>query len=262
VKVQGYRIELGEVEAVLREAEEVEQAVVVAVGEERGQKHLIAYVVPSRKHVPSLFEMERGQRAEDQVFCESVVSAGGRQVQKPPPNIDLAACSTLMPQLDRLEPASAEQFQAELRGFLRQKLPEYMVPSKFVLLDKLPLTANGKVDQKALPVPESYTIGREEAFETTRTPVEEALASIWTETLGVKKVGIHDNFFELGGNSLLAVHLVAGVRKAFQVELSLPLLFERPTVAGLAESIETIRWAAQGLQSTVSTEGDREEGEL
>jgi hypothetical protein len=126
--------------------------------------------------------------------------------------------------------------EAELREFLKQRLPDYMVPSAFVLLDQLPLTPNGKVDRKALPAPEQP---RREAIEyvAPRTPTEQALVAIWSEVLRVKQVGIHDNFFELGGHSLLAAQAMARACTALDVSLSVRALFESPTVAGLAQVI-------------------------
>ena len=101
----------------------------------------------------------------------------------------------------------------ELRSFLKQKLPEYMVPSAFVFLDTLPLTPNGKVDRKALPAPDQNRPEAEESYVAPRTPVEELLAEIWAEVLKLDKVGVHDNFFELGGHSLLATQVISRVRK-------------------------------------------------
>ncbi|PIG93644.1 non-ribosomal peptide synthetase [Gloeocapsopsis sp. IPPAS B-1203] len=123
----------------------------------------------------------------------------------------------------------------ELRQFLQQKLPDYMLPSGFVLLKKLPLTANGKVNRQALPAPE-----RQEAVAIAppRTPVEEVLTGIWAEILGVK-LGIYDNFFTLGGHSLLATQVISRLRKVFEVDLPLRQLFETPTVAEIATHIET-----------------------
>jgi amino acid adenylation domain-containing protein len=128
----------------------------------------------------------------------------------------------------------------ELRSFLKAKLPGYMVPSTFVQLDALPLTPNGKVDRRTLPTPDQAKPELEKAFEALRTPVEEALAGIWAEVLRVEQVGVHDNFFDLGGHSLLATQILSRVRDAFQVELPLRSLFEKPTIEGLAEVIEMI----------------------
>ncbi len=152
---------------------------------------------------------------------------------------------------------------SQLREFLRKQLPEYMVPAIFVELGALPLTPNGKVDRRALPVPDQARPELAATFVAPRTPVEEQLAGIWAEVLKVARVGIHDNFFELGGHSLLATQVVSRVRRAFQIELPLRYLFETPTVAGLAESIETILWIAQSSrQAPASATDGREEGEI
>ena len=136
----------------------------------------------------------------------------------------------------------------QLRRFLQEQLPEYMIPSTFVFLDTFPLTPNGKVDRRNLPAPEKVRPELESNFVAPRTPSEEMLSSIWAAVLGLESVGVHDNFFELGGHSLLATQVISRVRHAFQIELPLRKLFESPTLAGLAESIETARQAKQSLQ--------------
>ncbi|MEG4490504.1 amino acid adenylation domain-containing protein [Microcoleus sp. D3_18_C4] len=136
---------------------------------------------------------------------------------------------------------------SELRSFLKEKLPEYMLPSAFVLLDALPLTPNGKVDRKALKAPDTENFPLNAAL-APRTPEEQLLAEIWSNVLGVKQIGIGDNFFELGGHSLLATQLIAKVRETFQVELPLRSLFQSPTVESLAEAI-AIAKAQQAIES-------------
>ena len=123
---------------------------------------------------------------------------------------------------------------SELRSFLKGKLPEYMLPSAIVVLDRLPLSPNGKLDRKALPAPEYRS---EEAFVAPRTPNEQTLAAIWAEVLKLEKIGIHDNFFDLGGHSLLATQVISRVRKTFELDIPLRALFELPTVAELAKLI-------------------------
>ncbi|MBR8835476.1 MAG: amino acid adenylation domain-containing protein [Stigonema ocellatum SAG 48.90 = DSM 106950] len=134
-----------------------------------------------------------------------------------------------------------------LRSFLKQKLPEYMVPSSFVFLNALPLTPNGKVDRKALPIPDNIRPELEEDFVAPSTPVEEVLAEIWSQVLGLKQIGINDSFLELGGHSLLATQIISRVRHTYQVELPVRELFDRPTVAGLAQSIQTMLLENQNL---------------
>ncbi len=123
--------------------------------------------------------------------------------------------------------------RSELRAFLKEKLPEYMVPQLCIVLDKLPLTAHGKVDRRALPRVEGVERELETLFVAPRNAVEEVLAEIFAEVLSVERVGVNDNFFELGGHSLLATQLVSRVRKAFQPDLALRKVFEAPTVAAL-----------------------------
>ncbi len=124
---------------------------------------------------------------------------------------------------------------SEIRNFLKDKLPQYMIPSTFVQLDTLPLTPNGKIDRQGLPVPSNLELG--ETFVAPRTAVEEILARIWAKILRVEQVGIHDNFFELGGHSLLATQVIYRIREIFRIELPLRCLFESPTVAELSQTI-------------------------
>ncbi|HYO54876.1 amino acid adenylation domain-containing protein, partial [Archangium sp.] len=132
-----------------------------------------------------------------------------------------------------------------LEEFMGERLPEYMVPSAFVLLNALPLTPNGKVDRKALPPP-GENRAEVESYVAPRNLNEELLAGIWAELLSVEKVGIHDNFFELGGHSLLSVKILSRVRAIFDVELSVLDIFEQPTVAQLVEKIAASREGAKG----------------
>ncbi|MDF5715802.1 MAG: thioester reductase domain-containing protein, partial [Rhizonema sp. NSF051] len=145
---------------------------------------------------------------------------------------------------------------SELRAFLSQKVPEYMIPSAFVGLDSLPLTPNGKLDRKALPNPELAQPSLEKTFVAPRTPTEEVLAEIWTQVLRLERVGVKDNFYDLGGHSLIATQLVFHIRNTFKVELPLHVLLETPTVAGMAETIDHV------LQATLTPSATRSVTEL
>jgi amino acid adenylation domain-containing protein len=150
-----------------------------------------------------------------------------------------------------------------LRKFLKQKLPEYMVPCAYVFLNVLPLTPNGKVDRKVLPVPDLTRNDIKESFVAPRTSTEEILATIFAEILDLGEIGIHDNFFELGGDSLAATRVITRSRQAFQLDLPLRSLFENPTVAGLANCIQAFGITAPELQSIADiTVSDREQGKL
>ncbi len=130
---------------------------------------------------------------------------------------------------------------SNLREYLHARLPDYMIPSSFVTLDVLPLTRNGKVDRAALRAREDVGFSGTTEYVAPRTPVEETLAKIWSEVLGVPCVGVNDNFFELGGHSLLATRLLSRARQAFQTNLPLNKLFETPTIAAFAAVVESVK---------------------
>jgi amino acid adenylation domain-containing protein len=138
-----------------------------------------------------------------------------------------------------LTPAAHAPAAEDMRDYLRERLPEYMVPTAFVTLEAIPLTPNGKADRRALPLPEQTRPDLKSAYVAPRTPLEELLAGLWAEILGVERVGVEDNFFELGGHSLLATRLISRMREIFQIQLPLSSLFEAPTVAGLARLTRT-----------------------
>jgi amino acid adenylation domain-containing protein len=128
----------------------------------------------------------------------------------------------------------------ELRNFLKRTLPDYMIPSAFVALATLPLSLNGKIDRRALPPPEAMRPDLQKSFCAPRSHLEEAVAGVWCEVLGLEQIGVHDNFFELGGHSMLATQVVSRLQDIFLVDVPLRALFEAPTVAELAASLEEI----------------------
>jgi amino acid adenylation domain-containing protein len=132
-----------------------------------------------------------------------------------------------------------------LREQLKAKLPEYMIPSAFVFLEKLPLTTSGKVDRRALPEPDPGQDTSTQNFVPPGTPVEKELAKIWSDVLKIEKIGVNDVFFDLGGHSLLATQLISRVSESFNVDLAVRTVFEAPTIAELALRIETAKNAAK-----------------
>ncbi len=124
----------------------------------------------------------------------------------------------------------------QLRNWLQQKLPDYMIPAAFVPMESLPLTLNGKLDRAALPSPDQYG-GPGDDFVAPTSPLEMLIAEVWSEVLGVAQVGLNDNFFEIGGHSLMAMQVIARLRELFQVQLPLRILFETPTIGGMVDSM-------------------------
>ncbi len=137
-----------------------------------------------------------------------------------------------------LRAKQARQFGPQIEKFLKERLPEHMVPASFVILDELPLLPNGKIDRRALPAPEAARPDLPHAFVAPRTRIEQSLAATWSDLLGLPQVGIHDNFFDLGGHSLLTTQLISRVRELFQMELPFRQVFQQPTIAALATAIE------------------------
>ncbi|TCP59315.1 amino acid adenylation domain-containing protein [Tumebacillus sp. BK434] len=202
VKVRGVRVELGEIEVALASHRSVRNTVVLAHEFVKGDKRLIAYVLP-----------HAGQTAEP----------------------------------------------AEYRRFLKEKLPDYMVPSLFLTVDEIPLTPNGKVDRRALPLPSADQLGRVGEYRAPRSGVEQKLSELYSEVLGVPQVGILDNFFELGGHSLLATQVVSRIRDVFAIEFQLRHLFEAPQIADLALRIESALFEQKDDQLPPITPAARDE---
>jgi amino acid adenylation domain-containing protein len=136
----------------------------------------------------------------------------------------------------------------ELRAYLEEQLPAYMLPSTFTLLETMPLTPNGKIDRRALPPPEWEKAEPGTTYVPPRTPLEEMLAEIWAEVLRVERPGVHDNFFDLGGHSLLAAQIVTRLHRLFRHDFSIHILFEAPTLAALADRVEAANCAEPGQE--------------
>jgi amino acid adenylation domain-containing protein len=211
VKIRGFRIELGEIENVLSSCKDVKAAIVVA-REEEGNKRLVGYVVASE------------EARKDLILQSTFKSSSGEMI-------------------DILGGEGLGTIIENIRNDLTRQLPDYMVPSFFVLIGKIPLTANGKVDKKILPSPDiNLTISTK--YVGPRNEIERKLCEIWSEVLRIEKIGIYDNFFEIGGHSLLATQVISRIRKDLEVELPLKTLFSAPTIAGISEGVEKLKGTA------------------
>ena len=155
--------------------------------------------------------------------------------------------------------AGQEVSAPELRSFLGDNLPNYMVPSHFVVLDSLPLTPNGKLDRSALPDPDEQRSEAESELVEPSTPVEKDIATIWAGLLGFEPIGVNEDFFELGGHSLLVTRMIAQLRELYALDIPVSAFFQARTIAGLAAYIETLNWASQDQDSAA---GDRDEIEF
>ncbi|MBV9788346.1 MAG: amino acid adenylation domain-containing protein, partial [Chloroflexi bacterium] len=221
VKIRGFRIELGEIESVLSSHAAVRDAIVLAREDSPGDKRLVAYIVPKENG-----EQKNKEHSTDSLPSPIAMGEG--------PGV------------------RAEGLGNDLRRFVREKLPEYMVPSAFVILDSLPVTSNGKLDRKALPAPERDDMGATEALIAPRTAAEQTLAEIWTSVLRVKQIGVHDNFFTLGGDSILGIQIIARANQA-GLRLAPGHLFQYQTIATLAAAAGTAT-SSQADQGAISGE--------
>jgi acyl carrier protein len=190
--------------------------------------------------------------------------------------LDVNRIKEIMARIGYIEPAAAEDgiarlaayyvarkdvTVAELRAHLAEELPEAMIPTHFVRLERMPLTTNGKIDRAALPEPTAENIQPTHDFVSLSTETEKRLAALWCDLLKAESIGRTDNFFELGGHSLLAMRAVSRLRESFGVDVQLRNLFERRTVADLAELIDGMLWMKES-RSPATSSGPREEIEI
>ncbi len=231
IKLRGFRIELGEIEASLRQHPAVSAcALMVYQGapstSDRLDKRLVAYIVQGPGARDQGSEVETARRAV------STTDDRTGTIYRAPTDDEHADSSIV------LRPSS---FVHELHTFLKDRLPDYMLPSAWVMLDALPLTPNGKLDQRALPAPDQARPEQQAGFVAPRTPTEAALAQVWAEVLGLERVSVRDDFFGLGGHSLSATRVIVRANQALDVQLSVRMLFLQPTIEKLAMAIDNAR---------------------
>jgi thioesterase domain-containing protein/acyl carrier protein len=208
VKVRGYRIEPGELEALLLQHPSVREAVVLAREVAPGDKRLVAYLTPTTDS------------------RDKVTRRQGDKVTDSSEAITVSPLHTVT--------VSGPSVVGELRGFLQSRVPDFMIPAAFVVLDTLPLTPSGKVDRRALARNTAVSLERTSAYVAPRDRLELQLARIWEEVLQTQPIGMHDNFFDLGGHSLLAVRLRSRIQQALGSRMPLTTLFQAPTIEQLA----------------------------
>jgi amino acid adenylation domain-containing protein len=240
VKIRGFRVELGEIETALEAHPAVRQAVVTVHADAADEKTLVAYVVLNpggvftAEPVPAHAEHLPAQCAASRAHAPT---AEHNRIDRHELANDAAAAEC------------ARILTPELRRHLKERLPHYMVPSAFTLLKSLPLAQNGKVNRRALPKPEARcTIGD---YVAPETPIESALASLWSKLLGIDRVGRQNDFFELGGHSLLVTKLTVMVLERFAVELPFSYVYQHPSLPQLALAIEELQDGAKS-----SAQGD------
>ncbi len=201
VKVRGFRIELGEIETILGQHPAIQDVVAVVREDLSGHKRLVAYVVPGQEQRTTQRVPDKEQNGETPDAQFSILNS---------------------------------QFSIqELRDYLKTRLPEYMIPAAFVTLEALPLTPSGKIDRRALPEPDGNRLAPGAVFVAPRGYVEGQLARIWSEVLGIQRVGTRDNFFELGGDSILSIQIIARANRA-GIHLTPKDLFQHQTIDELA----------------------------
>ncbi|NEQ95203.1 MAG: amino acid adenylation domain-containing protein [Cyanothece sp. SIO2G6] len=255
VKIRGFRIELGEIEAKLRHLVQVQDAVVMVQTDQSGQNRLVAYLTPQHS-----IEVEAEAETVSETNSDGINSDLAPVMPSTPPQPSpsqgegvpkvspltkggLRGVSANI-KLDVEPPCSVQDLRQELQA----QLPDYMVPATFVWLKQMPLNANGKIDRaklQSLDVPNPDRSGLAAPFTAARSPLEQQLATIWTQVLGVSTIGIDDNFFELGGDSILSLQIIAQANQA-GLQLTPKQLFQHQTIRTLATVVETATTADQG----------------
>jgi amino acid adenylation domain-containing protein len=223
VKIRGHRIELDEIEFALNQHPALKEVVISSLFSSPRQVEAKVGVAPSGNGKQEGGPLSLGSSLKEEEGSESHHSV-----------------------IAYLTPNAEKPSATELRRFLSHKLPEYMIPSSFVILDALPLTLNGKIDRSKLPPADGARPEIDQSFVEPRSELEELVTQIWCELLKCDRIGVHDNFFELGGHSLLATRVVARLRSNFGVDLPLRKFFELPTIAALTEYMDRLRCSSAG----------------
>jgi len=220
VKIRGFRIELGEIEAKLRHHPGVKETAVLARENSAGNKHLVAYLVIDAT----------------QFLAYATSSANSGTFD---PDLLVNDLSVSIAQLEAESLIVGKPLSNQyLQKFLKNSLPDFMIPPVFIFIKTVPLLPNGKLNRNALPLPKIAALIPDQAWSEPRNSVERSLLIIWKEVLNIDRpFGIHDNFFDLGGHSLLAIQVMARTQSEFNIELPVARIFGAATIAQLAELV-------------------------
>jgi len=212
IKIRGFRIEIGEIENKILDSGLIEQCLVVAKNDADSNKNLCSYIVRKNLESSSSQEKERYNR-------------------------HFPLYAKVHKQKRDIDDVKEDDILILLKSYLKQQLPEYMIPTYFIELDQIPLTAGGKIDRKALPEPEMRIVG---TYTPPLTIMEKHIVEMWAEELNIEKdlIGIDSNFFDLGGHSLKVINLISKIQKKFTIRISLPDMFKLPTIRGISNYIK------------------------
>ncbi|NDA90264.1 MAG: amino acid adenylation domain-containing protein, partial [Alphaproteobacteria bacterium] len=243
IKIHGHRIELGEIEACFRKHENVAEVVVVPNIIENKHLRLVAYVVPRLKY-------------SDKLYKKSMESNNSQT--------DLFTSSFNKYSNNHLESISNRELTESLKEYLKEVLPEYMIPSDIIVIKELPLNANGKIDRKALPTPDFLltTVDYKDSYVAPRNELESRICEIWAEVLGLPKdkVGINDDFFRLGGDSIISIQLVSKLRQRLSLNISVRDIFNYKNIKILYDNVLSKKSSSTKLN--VKTEQGTLSGEV
>jgi len=244
VKIRGFRIEVGEIEAVLNQHPAVQEAVVMPhAAKGRGDKRLVAYVVMGQGAGGK--EQGAGSRGQGARGKEQGAEGAGGVASLREQGVDDEGVLT-----------------ATLRSYLQSKLPEYMIPTLFVLLDAFPLTPSGKVDRRALPEPAGDGGWLAATYVAPNTPIEAQLTTIWQAVLGLEQVGIHTNFFDAGGHSLLVIKMRQLIQSTLGRTLPVADLFRYPTIHQLGQHLAQTAPVRTTVMATAQTRAEQQRNAL
>ena len=228
IKLRGFRVELGEIESKLSEYPKVNQCTVTVHNQPvTNNKTLVAYYTTNKTVDHRLETREQRLKTEKK---RSEVRGLRSEIREKDQRLETRDQNNQQPTIN-----SQQEYEEDLRKYLTEKLPDYMVPNIFVRLDKMPLNTSGKIDRKSLPNPNFKS--SDSNYIPPKTKIEKRLVDIWQKMLGINKIGINENYFKIGGNSLLSIKLSSQIHKTFEKQISISEIFQNPTIKSFASNV-------------------------